>query len=155
MEVDKQLQENLPTITAPGNPDVFQKRFNETWRFFTEVAHKCNNTALLQTDKTFQENIKRFNLPVYFEIRFQQIVTRLEEEILTCQSVYETSNEARFKIKITTEIWKTIKRCFESDTFLILLADQFLKLSMLVLSRYFTWLDAYIQVWISFYSIYQ
>lgn len=145
LEVDKQLQDNLPTIAAPGNPDVFQRRFKETWRFFTEIAQKCDNIALLKCDKTFQEHIKRFNLPVYFEIRFQQIVTHLEEEILMCKSLYEGS-EGRFKIKITTEIWKSIERCFESDTFLILLSDQFLKLSMLILSRYLTWLDAHIQV---------
>lgn len=145
LEVDKQLQENLPTITAPGNPDVFQKRFKETWHFFTQIAEKCNNLQLLQTDKTFQEHIKRFNLPVYFEIRFQQIATKLEEEILCSKLVYEDSSEG-FKIKITADIWKAIKKCFDSDTFLVLLSGHFLKLSMLILSRYFTWLDSYIQV---------
>lgn len=146
LEVDRQLRENLPNLTAPGNPDVFQKRFKETWQFFTEIARKCDNIRLLQTNKTFQEHIKRFNLPVYFEIRFQQIVTHLEEEILTCKSVYETSDAAKFKIKMTGEIWKSIKRCFASDTFLELLSDQFLKLSMLILSRYLTWLNNYVQV---------
>lgn len=145
MEVDKQLQDNLPTITAPGNPDVFQKRFKETWKFFTAVAQKCNNLDLLRSDKTFQEHIKRFNLPVYFEIRFQQIATKLEEEIVTCKTIYGGNSEG-FKIKITAEILKAVKRCFDNDTFLVLLAGQFLKLSMLILSRYLTWLDGYIKV---------
>lgn len=146
VEVDKQLRENLPTITAPGNPNVFQKRFKETWQFFTEIAKKCDNINLLRTDKTFQDHVKQFNLPVYFEIRFQQIVTHLEEEILTCKSVYESNSEQLFKIKMSTAIWESIKQCFEDDTFLVLLADQFLKLSMLIVSRYLTWLDSYIQV---------
>lgn len=143
--MDKQLQENLPTITAPGNPDVFQKRFKETWQFFTCIAQKCNNMNLLRTDKTFQAHIKRFNLPVYFEIRFQQIATKLEEEILTCKSIYGVNCDG-FKIKITAEILRAIKQCFNDDTFLVLLAGQFLKLSMLILSRYFTWLESQIKV---------
>lgn len=145
MEVDKQLQDNLPTITAPGNPDVFQKRFKESWRFFTEIAKKCDNMELLKTDQTFQEHIKRYNLPVYFEIRYQQIASKLEEEILTCKSVFDKSDNG-FRVKVTGEIWNAIRRCFDNDTFLVLLAGQFLKLSMLILSRYFNWLNGYIQV---------
>lgn len=142
MEVDKQLQDNLPTITAPGNPDVFQKRFQETWHFFTQIAEKCNNMNLLRTDTTFKQNIKRFNLAVYFEIRFQQIASKLEEELLTCNSFY--GNDKRFKITITAKFWDAIVRCFDREIYLVFLADQFLRMSMLVLSRYLTWLTNHI-----------
>lgn len=101
--------------------------------------------GLLRTDETFKEHIKRFNLPVYYEIRFQQIAYKMEEEIITYEFVYPTGTEDEFKIDITAVTWKSIKRCFDSDTFLVLLSAQFLKLSMLILSRYFNWLDSYIQ----------
>lgn len=148
LEADKQLRESLPNITAPGNPDLFQKRFKETWNFFREIALKCGSLQLLKSDDTFQEHIKRFNLPVYFEIRFQQIVAKLEEELLVNTSVPETTTkeEYGFNLKITSEIWKSINRCFNSEVFLELLSDQFLKLSMLILSRYLTWLDNCIPV---------
>lgn len=148
LEVDKQLKESLPNVTAPGNPDLFQKRFKETWEFFMQIASKCNNLQLLKNDHTFQDHIKRFNLPVYFEIRFQQIVAKLEEELLVNTFVTEniSQQEHGFNLKITTEIWRSINRCFSSDVYLELLSDQFLKLSMLILSRYLTWLDNCIPV---------
>lgn len=148
LEADKQLREGLPNVTAPGNPDLFQKRFKQTWEFFTRIAVKCNNMQLLKNDCTFQDHIKRFNLPVYFEIRFQQIVTKLEEEFLVNPFVTENSSQQEngFNLKITSEIWKSINRCFSADVFLELLSDQFLKLSMLILTRYLTWLDSCIPV---------
>lgn len=87
-------------------------------------------------------------MAVYFEIRFQQIVAKIEEELLINTFSYEKEkvDGIQFHLKVTKEIWKSLKKCFSPDVFLDLLADQFVKLSMLILSRYVTYFDQNIPV---------
>ncbi|KAJ8981482.1 hypothetical protein NQ317_007008 [Molorchus minor] len=136
-EFDKQSREGLPYITAPGNPELFQKRFKSTYDVVLQIAKKCGNEDLIRKDKTFQEHIKRFNLPVYFEIRYQQIAGNFENDILIENSdIYASNNILSCKLKSTIALWKAQSRSFDEDVYIDQLADQFLKLSMMLLSRY-------------------
>ncbi|RZB38819.1 conserved oligomeric Golgi complex subunit 2, partial [Asbolus verrucosus] len=143
VEVDKLSREGLPYITAPGNPELFQKRFKSTWNFLLKVAEKCGDQSLIQTNKSFQDHIRRFNLPVYFEIRFQQIAGQFESDaiIKPGRNAYLSSNEINCTLRITLALWEALSVTFNSDVFINNLADQFLKLSMLLLARYLKWFE--------------
>lgn len=145
-EFDKQSREGLPYITAPGNPELFQKRYKNTWSTLLKIANKCGSEELLQEDDTFQNHLKRFNLPVYFEIRYQQIAGGFENDVLTNTDIYSSNNEISCKLKNTLALWKALKKCYDKDVYLDQLADQFLKLSMMLLSRYLRWFTMVLQV---------
>lgn len=146
-EFDKQSRIGLPYITAPGNPELFQKRFKSTWTTLKIIAEKCGNVNLLTEDGTFQEHIKRFNLPVYFEICYQKITGNFEGDLLLEKTnVYATPNELSCKLQPTLSLWLAISHCFSEDVYIDQLADQFLKLSMMLLSRYLGWYKLILKV---------
>ncbi|KAK9889171.1 hypothetical protein WA026_004452 [Henosepilachna vigintioctopunctata] len=144
IEVDRQCRKGLPHITAPGNPELFQKRFVSTWNFLAEIAKKCNNINLVKTHPSFQDHIKRFNLAVYFEIRFQQIASQFETDLAIKPddtSIFIGDNDFGFKLKITLDLYVALKKCFDGSVFINQLADHFMKFSMFLLSRYIMWFN--------------
>lgn len=141
-EEDRQCRKGLPHITAPGNPELFQKRFVSTWNLLVEIAKKYGNKEIVKTNPSFQDHIKRFNLPVYFEIRFQQIASQFETDLTikpNDSSIFNGDNDFGFKLKITLDLYVALKKCFNGHVFIDQLADHFLKFSMFLLSRYIMW----------------
>ncbi|KAH1023656.1 hypothetical protein HUJ04_012820 [Dendroctonus ponderosae] len=137
-EFDLQSRAGLPHITAPGNPELFQKRFTSTYNLLMYIAAKADNKDLVRLDESFQAHLKRFNLPVYFEIKFQQIAGKFESDTLhfTLDNITADLSRHSFKLKLTEIMWNAIVCCFQEDTYIDQLADQFIRLSMLLLSRY-------------------
>nr|XP_023011876.1 conserved oligomeric Golgi complex subunit 2 [Leptinotarsa decemlineata] len=145
-EFDLQSRQGLPHITAPGNPELFQKRFKSTWNVLLRIAKKCGNENLITENETFQEHLKRFNLPVYFEIRYQRIAGNFETDILVDKNEMNSmKNELSCKFKPTVALWVAVSECFHENSYLDQLADQFLKLSMMLLSRYLWWFQTILQ----------
>lgn len=147
VEVDNLSREGLPYITAPGNPELFQKRFKQTWNFLSQISQKCGDKDIIYTNASFQNHIKRFNLPVYFEIRFQQIAGAFESETIIKPNYQEQigSNSINCALKVTFALYKALLRTFDTAVFIDNISDQFLRLSMLLLSRYLRWFDSAIQ----------
>ncbi|CAG9828552.1 unnamed protein product [Diabrotica balteata] len=139
-EFDKQSREGLPHITAPGNPEQFQKRYKSTYEVLLKISRKCKNEDLITQDESFTEHLKRFNLPVYLEIRYQKIASDFESALdMEPNEFYATKNEISCKLKPTLALWIAVSQCFDKDVYLDQLADQFIRLSMLLLSRYLKW----------------
>uniref|UniRef100_A0A6P7GIF1 Conserved oligomeric Golgi complex subunit 2-like n=1 Tax=Diabrotica virgifera virgifera TaxID=50390 RepID=A0A6P7GIF1_DIAVI len=139
-EFDKQSREGLPHITAPGNPEQFQKRYKSTYEVLLIISKKCKNEDLITQDESFTEHLKRFNLPVYLEIRYQKIASDFESALdVEVNEFYAAKNEISCKLKPTLALWIAVSQCFDKDIYLDQLADQFIRLSMLLLSRYLKW----------------
>lgn len=75
-EVENRLEVNLASIFAPGNPQIFYRRYSESMQFIRKLEEYCKDQ---QTVKVLRETMeyksfqRRWNLPVYFQIRFQEI----------------------------------------------------------------------------------
>lgn len=147
LEIDKHLQEMLHHYTAPGNPELFQKRYKSIWNYFHEIMSICHHFKIAYDVKLFEEHIKCFNLAVYYEIRYQQISTRFECAIInnskSIDDIETNSNvqQNELKLKIASEFWHCTELCFYAEIFINQLIENFIKLSMLLLSRlmfYFT-----------------
>ncbi|XP_072402044.1 conserved oligomeric Golgi complex subunit 2 [Diabrotica undecimpunctata] len=146
-EFDKQSREGLPHITAPGNPEQFQKRYKSTYEVLLKISRKCKNEDLITQDESFTEHLKRFNLPVYLEIRYQKIASDFESALdMELNEFYATKNEISCKLKPTLALWIAVSQCFDKDVYLDQLADQFIRLSMLLLSRYLKWFETTLKV---------
>ncbi|KAL3290393.1 hypothetical protein HHI36_023734 [Cryptolaemus montrouzieri] len=112
VEVDMQCRKGLPHITAPGNPELFQKRFVSTWNLVIDIAKKCGNENFIKTQPSIREHIRRFNLPVYFEIRFQQIASQFESDLMIepdQSSILIGQNDFGFQLKITLDLYVALK----------------------------------------------
>ncbi|XP_050519326.1 conserved oligomeric Golgi complex subunit 2 [Diabrotica virgifera virgifera] len=146
-EFDKQSREGLPHITAPGNPEQFQKRYKSTYEVLLIISKKCKNEDLITQDESFTEHLKRFNLPVYLEIRYQKIASDFESALdVEVNEFYAAKNEISCKLKPTLALWIAVSQCFDKDIYLDQLADQFIRLSMLLLSRYLKWSETTLKV---------
>lgn len=79
-EVESRLEVNLSSIFAPGNPQTFYRRYNESLSFVRKVEEYCSDeetVKLLRATIEYKSFQKRWNLPVYFQIRFQEIAGEL------------------------------------------------------------------------------
>lgn len=75
-EVATRLEINLSSIFAPGNPKIFYNRYKESLSFVCRLEKYCpddETVRFLRDTKEFKSFQKRWNLPVYFQIRFQEI----------------------------------------------------------------------------------
>lgn len=75
-EVESRLEVNLASIFAPGNPHIFYKRYSESMQFVKKLEECCSDedtVKLLRETVEYKSFQKRWNLPVYFQIRFQEI----------------------------------------------------------------------------------
>lgn len=75
-EVENRLEVNLASIFAPGNPQIFYRRYSESMQFIRKLEGYCKDpktVKLLRDTTEFRSFQRRWNLPVYFQIRFQEI----------------------------------------------------------------------------------
>lgn len=74
-EVENRLEVNLASIFAPGNPQIFYKRYSESIQFIRKLEGYCSadDVKLMHETSEYKSFQRRWNLPVYFQIRFQEI----------------------------------------------------------------------------------
>lgn len=75
-EIESRLEVNLSSIFAPGNPIVFYQRYKESMEFIQKLESYCLTQDMVKPLKQtveYKSFCKRWNLPVYFQIRFQEI----------------------------------------------------------------------------------
>ena len=74
-EVENRLEVNLASIFAPGNPQIFYRRYSESIQFIRKLEGYCSadDVKLMHDTPEYKSFQKRWNLPVYFQIRFQEI----------------------------------------------------------------------------------
>lgn len=79
-EVESRLEVNLASIFAPGNPQLFYKRYSESMQFIKMLEEFCQAEGTvkhLHETIEFRSFQRRWNLPVYYQIRFQEIAGNL------------------------------------------------------------------------------
>jgi conserved oligomeric Golgi complex subunit 2 len=74
-EVESRIEVNLASIFAPGNPQIFYQRYSESVIFVKKIEDRCSvdTIRLLHETAEYKSFQRRWNLPVYFQIRFQEI----------------------------------------------------------------------------------
>lgn len=75
-EVEYRIEVHMSSIFAPGNPELFYSRYSDSLDFVNKFLQHLQNRKSIEMFyehpqyKSFQQ---RWNLPVYFQIRFQEI----------------------------------------------------------------------------------
>ena len=81
------LDMHLSQIFSPADPDVFHHRYLTSFEFLQKLEAKCiqfNDVDLkvrLHHSQPFKYFLKKWPIQVYFQIRFQEIVLRVEEDL--------------------------------------------------------------------------
>ncbi|XP_053613629.1 conserved oligomeric Golgi complex subunit 2 [Plodia interpunctella] len=138
-EVESRLEVNLASIFAPGNPQIFYQRYNESMQFVKKLEGYCidkETVRLLHETAEYKSFQRRWNLPVYFQIRFQEIAGTYESTLHSSPSV---ENGNGFILKETQACWKALQDCWSDGVYIEAIAHKFWKLSLQLLSRYAHW----------------
>lgn len=140
-EVAEQFQRNLGHIHAAGNPDEFYKNYTITQEFLTSLEEYCTSEEALEklrNNPDYSKFQSAWNLPLYFQIRFQEIARPFEE---TLSRLEESESSESPKLQATVMALRAVDACFSSSSFLRPLASRFLKLAIQVVARYKVWAE--------------
>ncbi|KAG8123601.1 hypothetical protein E2320_019026 [Naja naja] len=80
-EIVRGLEIKLPSLFNPGNPDLFHEKYNVSMDFVRKFERQCGSQASvkrLRLHPSYQSFNDKWNLPVYFQIRFREIAGALE-----------------------------------------------------------------------------
>uniref|UniRef100_A0A146M5C5 Conserved oligomeric Golgi complex subunit 2 n=1 Tax=Lygus hesperus TaxID=30085 RepID=A0A146M5C5_LYGHE len=138
-EVEERIETELSPIFAAGDPDVFYKRYKDTLNFLEVLSERCGSrkgVIELHSHPNFLSFMERWNLPVYFQLRFQEIVRQIEKSFA---SEEWAAKRADWKLLASETAWDCLLRCWEDDVFLLPIAHKFWKLSLQIVSRYVVW----------------
>ncbi|XP_059058235.1 conserved oligomeric Golgi complex subunit 2 [Achroia grisella] len=142
-EVESRLEVNLSSIFAPGNPQIFYTRYSESMQFIKKLEKYCSNMEtinLLHQTAEYRSFQRRWNLPVYFQIRFQEIAGSYEAALPMTPTL---ENNDGFTLKETYVCWKAMQDCWSDGIYIDTLGHKFWKLTLQMLSRYARWTDNY------------
>ncbi|KAI9507427.1 COG complex component [Russula earlei] len=148
-EIARALMDELGSaLFATGRPDEFRKNHETTQSFIRSlqyIAHSPRAIRAMITHPIFLTFERRWQLPVYFQLRWKEIVTRLEDILSTSKLEPESSSRraeiSPFTLSSSAAVWSAITTCWDGNVYVPQLAHRFWKLTLQILSRYRTWIQ--------------
>ncbi|KAG5327195.1 COG2 protein, partial [Pseudoatta argentina] len=157
VEIEEKIEQYIKSIFAPGDPVLFHKRYTATLEFLTKLETECITSEILtalRNHPQYKNFLKKWNLPVYFQIRFQEIAGTVEAvlaEPISPDSVkanLTSLTQKEFSLYATDVVWDNLLRIWTDDIYLYQLFHRFWKLSLQISSRYQTWCqNSMKQIW--------
>ncbi|KAH9063765.1 COG complex component [Lactarius deliciosus] len=156
-ELARALMDELGnTLFAAGRPDEFRRNYETTQAFIRSLqylAPSVRANRVMVTHPTFLSFERRWQLPVYFQLRWKDIVTRLEDALsvskLEPESTLKKAEIAPFVMSSTAAVWSAMTTCWDRNVFVPQLAHRFWKLMLQILSRYRTWIENSLPAYLS------
>lgn len=147
--IEERLETNLSSIFAPAIPEDFYHRYKCTIEFLKRIEMIIDDAELIQQFHQHEQYIrfhKRWNLPVYYLIRSQEIAMNLER---TCELNYDSvlapvANQ--IQVKVFLEIINCIAKCWSDGIYLDQLFQNFLKITFQMVARGIRWTDDVIKM---------
>ncbi|XP_050625133.1 conserved oligomeric Golgi complex subunit 2 isoform X2 [Macaca thibetana thibetana] len=131
------LEEKLPSLFNPGNPDAFHEKYTISMDFVRRFERQCGSQASvkrLRAHPAYHSFNNKWNLPVYFQIRFREIAGSLEA---TLTDVLEDAPaESPYCLLASHRTWNSLRRCWSDEMFLPLLVHRLWRLTLQILARY-------------------
>ncbi|CDO69140.1 hypothetical protein BN946_scf185042.g42 [Trametes cinnabarina] len=145
-EIGRALMDELSSVIfAAGNPDEFRKHHETTQAFIRALeflAPSVDSVEVMRNHIVYTAFEKRWQLPVYFQLRWKEIVARLEEALANTKLERSASRAtAPFVTVQAVAIFDAIRTCWSAEVFIQELSSRFWRLTLQIISRYRTWLD--------------
>ncbi|XP_053680079.1 conserved oligomeric Golgi complex subunit 2 [Anopheles nili] len=143
-EVERRMETNMSSIFAPGNPDAFYQKYKCTLEFLERIEliiDDVEDVAQFKAHPQYRSFQLRWNLPVYFQIRFQEIGSGLEAccSEPTSRQLASSISATQFNVAQFSAALTAISKCWQEGVFLPQLFHRFLKLTLQILGRLSVW----------------
>ncbi|GAB6021627.1 Conserved oligomeric Golgi complex subunit 2 [Chamberlinius hualienensis] len=132
----------IPSIFDLTNPDAFHERYITAEEFvdgFEKELESAESLTNFRFHPSYNIFMNKWNLPVYFQIRFQEIAGTLESSLIS-EITKTDHSDKEFNLSQTNVLWECLHNCWSSQVLLQPLAHRFWKLSILLFARFNTWL---------------
>ncbi|KAJ7703146.1 oligomeric golgi complex component, COG2-domain-containing protein [Mycena rosella] len=145
-EFGRAIMDELGSVVfAAGRPNEFRKHYETTQAFIRSLeflAPSAHSVEAMRTHPIYSAFERRWQLPVYFQMRWKEIVGKLEEA-LSVPRVELTSTKEKHSFATTqaAAVWVAISACWSAEVFISELSHRFWRLTLQLLSRYKTWLS--------------
>jgi len=139
------LENSCQFLFFAADPDIFHQRYSSWLNFldqFKRLLSKSSEENLFQS-KIYREFAQKWDLIVYFQIRFQSIVIGIEQTLIDQPFSFNDEKESQWKTKIIERIFQSIEKCWDEKIFLEPLTHQFWKLTLQCLIRLRTWIETF------------
>ena len=132
---------NLNQIFSPVDPICFHRTYLKTIKFLQDFELKCFNqinlpSHRLRSSKSYKYFLKKWPVHIYFQIRFQEIASKFEQNLINHQQSPGTSETDFFHLRVTNCLYESLNYCWNENCFLNCLTSNFWKLNLQLLSRY-------------------
>lgn len=151
------ISRHMSAAFSPGIPDVFHKSVLAGSRLYAAIeaaiGDKLHQQALRKSAATI-EFWRHWNLPVYFQLRFQEVTSKFDQHLNEGPVAMEDSTFGKndsndsgsrllrsdmYRAVPTASLVASLRRCWSEEVFLTSLTHRFLRLSLQLLARYSTW----------------
>ncbi|CDZ97124.1 cog complex component [Phaffia rhodozyma] len=143
-EIGERLMDELGTkLFAAGRPEELHLHYTQTHAFFTwleSLAPSIQSVLAMRDHPTYKAFEKRWQLPVYFQLRWKEIVGKLEEGMKPSGEP-DGKDQDGFFLPQSLAVFRAIDRCWADEIFIPELSHRFWRLTLQILSRYRTWLN--------------
>ncbi|XP_008687758.1 conserved oligomeric Golgi complex subunit 2 isoform X2 [Ursus maritimus] len=136
-EIVRGLEEKLPSLFNPGNPDAFHEKYTISMDFVRAFERQCGSQASvrrLRAHPAYHSFNNKWNLPVYFQIRFREIAGSLEAALTDV--LEDAPAGSSFCLLASHRTWGSLQRCWSDEMFLPVLAPRLWRLTLQILARY-------------------
>ncbi|XP_064599671.1 conserved oligomeric Golgi complex subunit 2-like isoform X1 [Liolophura sinensis] len=143
-EVVSGLEARTASIFAPGNPNTFHEKYTISMWFVDQFENLCGSQASvkrLREHPSYSTYMSKWSLPVYFQIRFQEIAGSFESALFTAFNNSSKAGSSEFLLNASEALWVCLGKCWQEHIYLQPLCHRFWKLTLQLLSRYTIWLD--------------
>ncbi|XP_067278091.1 conserved oligomeric Golgi complex subunit 2 [Pseudorasbora parva] len=140
-EIIRGVEERISSLFNPGNPDAFYEKYTISMDFVRKFERQCGSQASvkrLRAHPCYQSFHSKWNLPVYFQLRFKEIAGSLENAI--ADGLEASPAGGSYHLQVTEVLWSCVCRCWADQVYLPPLAHRFWKLTLQLISRYGTFL---------------
>uniref|UniRef100_A0A336KZD7 Conserved oligomeric Golgi complex subunit 2 n=1 Tax=Culicoides sonorensis TaxID=179676 RepID=A0A336KZD7_CULSO len=140
-EVEQRIELSMNSIFAPGNPDQFHKKFTSTLSFLDSIQKYAKDSSVIKDHAQYKSFMDKWNLSVYFLIRFQKIGALIETVCSKNLNELFISDQNNFKLEPFSCTINSITTSWSEDVYLPQLFNRFFKLTLQLISRLCTWID--------------
>ena len=144
-EIFRMLTRDLPALFSSAVPDTFQHFFVTAMKFLSQLEDRCvseEDFKQLRRHEAYQEFIGKWPLTVYYQIRFKEIASAMEDQLthvpLTIGAASDLGTSPCFNG--TKGLLVAFDTIWSDKVFIGPLVARFWRLSLQALLRYDMWL---------------
>ncbi|TFL04432.1 COG complex component [Pterulicium gracile] len=146
-ELGTAIMDELGSVVfAAGKPDEFRKHYETTTSFLRALEYLAPSVHAIEAMRAHPVYIafgKRWQLPVYYQLRWKDITTKLETALSRTTMTTGGSKELYqpFVTAQASAVYWAVSSCWSAEVFIPALGHAFWKLTLQILSRYYVWLQ--------------